>query len=73
MKTQFMFDDYDTQVLERENDVVTIIDTETESIRSDSGQCGETCPNNDANHRGKCYLDFGHSSSHKCSVDGHTW
>ena len=37
------------------------------------GQCGESCPDNSSDHRGACYLDFGHSSNHKCSVDGKEW
>lgn len=37
------------------------------------GQCGKKCPSNSSSHRGSCYLDFGHSQKHKCSVDGEEW
>jgi hypothetical protein len=39
-------------------------------------QCGEACPLNvgsGGSHRGACHLDVGHTSSHKCSVDGFEW
>jgi hypothetical protein len=39
-------------------------------------RCGEACPLNvgsGGSHRGACYLDVGHTSSHKCSVDGFEW
>jgi len=39
-------------------------------------QCGQACPLNlgsAGSHRGACYLDVGHTSSHKCSVDGFEW
>jgi hypothetical protein len=47
-------------------------DGHVHTVRS-VGQCGETCPENSSDHRGACYLDFGHSSNHKCSVDGREW
>jgi hypothetical protein len=37
------------------------------------GQCGVECPDFSGDHRGVCYLDWGHSSNHKCSVDGREW
>ena len=39
-------------------------------------QCREACPLNVGSggaHRGTCLLDVGHTSSHKCSVDGFEW
>lgn len=39
-------------------------------------RCGQACPLNvgsGGSHRGACYLDVGHTSSHKCSVDGFEW
>src|ERR1035437_9199234 len=39
-------------------------------------QCGQACPLNlgsDGSHHGACSLDVGHTSSHKCSVDGFEW
>lgn len=48
------------------------IDKEINPIKM-GNQCGERCPQNGPDHRGACYLDFGHSSNHKCSVDSHEW
>ena len=42
----------------------------------DFQRCGQVCPQNTGSggsHRGACYLDIGHISSHKCSVDGFEW
>jgi hypothetical protein len=39
-------------------------------------RCGQACPSNvgsGGSHRGACHLDVGHTSSHKCSVDGFEW
>jgi len=39
-------------------------------------RCGQACPLNTGSggsHRGACYLNVGHTSSHKCSVDGFEW
>jgi len=39
-------------------------------------QCGQACPLNagsGGSHHGACSLDVGHTSSHKCSVDGFEW
>lgn len=39
-------------------------------------RCGQACSLNvgsGGSHRGACYLDVGHASSHKCSVDGFEW
>jgi len=39
-------------------------------------QCGQVCPQNlgsGGSHRGTCFLDLGHTTSHKCSVDGFEW
>ena len=39
-------------------------------------QCGQACPLNagsGGSHHGACCLDVGHTSSHKCSVDGFEW
>jgi len=33
-------------------------------------QCGKKCPNHTT---GACYLDFGHSTEHKCSYAYDTW
>jgi hypothetical protein len=39
-------------------------------------RCGQACPLNvgsGGSHRGACYLNVCHTSSHKCSVDGFEW
>ena len=39
-------------------------------------QCGQPCPLNrgsGGSHHGACYLDFAHTNSHRCSVDGFEW
>jgi len=53
----------------KKNELITEPTKEINSV----GQCGEKCPQNSSDHRGECYLDFGHTESHKCSVDGHEW
>jgi hypothetical protein len=49
-----------------------ISDSEVITIKN-VGQCGKLCPDNGPDHRGQCYLDFGHTQMHTCSVDGGTW
>jgi hypothetical protein len=39
-------------------------------------RCGQACPQNlgsGGSHRGACSLDVGHTTSHKCNVDGFEW
>jgi hypothetical protein len=72
MKPHFHFDDAETDILEMEP-AIEIIETEREPVKATMNQCGAYCPQNNDHHRGACYLDFGHTGNHKCSVDGYEW
>lgn len=72
MKPHFHFEETEIDVLEMEP-TVEMIDTERDPVKVVMNQCGEYCPQNNEHHRGACYLDFGHTGYHKCSVDGHEW
>ena len=46
------------------------------AIEQVSEQCRQACPMNfgsGGSHRGVCYLNLGHSTTHKCNVDGFEW